>query len=216
MLVDGAPVGKPAHPVTDASTITLTAADFPWVSRGALKLLAALDAFNLSPDGRVALDIGASTGGFTEVLLTHGAHRVYAVDVGQGQLAAKLAGDPRVIVLDKTNARDLTPALIPDPPGCIVCDASFISLRLVLPAALALAQPGAWLAALIKPQFEVGKGRVGKGGVVRNPDLHQEVCETIRTWLETQDGWRVQGIVDSPVLGPDGNREFLIGASKAL
>ena len=183
----------------------------PYVSRGGVKLAHGLKHFDIDPQDLVALDIGASTGGFTDVLLRGGARRVYAVDVGHGQLDWRLRNDPRVIVLEKTNARHLTRALIPEPLGLVACDASFISLELVLPAALALCAPGAWLVALIKPQFEVGKGRVGKGGVVRDPALHAEVCEKVAGWLEAR-GWRVQGITESPLTGPKGNREFLIGA----
>ncbi|MGE0723409.1 MAG: TlyA family RNA methyltransferase [Alphaproteobacteria bacterium] len=187
----------------------------PWVSRGGLKLVAALDRFAIDPLGAIALDVGASTGGFTDVLLARGAARVYAVDVGHGQLAWKLRQDPRVVVLERTNARHLTAAEVPDPVDLVVCDASFIGLETVLPAPLALAAPGAALVALIKPQFEVGRARVGKGGIVRDPALHQEVCDRIRGWIDGLPGWRTVGIVDSPVLGADGNREFLICARRA-
>ena len=187
-----------------------------YVSRGAHKLIAGLDAFAIDPDGLVCLDVGASTGGFTDVLLSRGAARVYAVDVGYGQLDARLRGDPRVGVLERTNARHLTAAQIPEPINLVVCDASFISLRLVLPAALALTRPGARLVALIKPQFEVGKGQVGKGGVVRDPALHEAVCADITAWLDGLPGWTVSGVVPSPLLGPAGNREFLVGAARAV
>lgn len=186
-----------------------------YVSRGAHKLIAGLDAFGIDPAGLVCLDVGASTGGFTDVLLGRGATRVYAVDVGYGQLDARLRGDDRVVVLERTNARHLTAAQIPEPIDLVVCDASFISLRLVLPAALALTAPGARLVALIKPQFEVGKGQVGKGGVVRDPALHEAVCADIEAWLAGLPGWSVRGIVPSPLLGPAGNREFLVGAVRA-
>ncbi len=162
----------------------------------------------------VCLDIGASTGGFTDVLLTRGAARVYAVDVGHGQLAWKLRQDPRVVVLERTNARHLSADQVPEPVELIVCDAAFIGLETVLPAPLALAAPAARLVALIKPQFEVGRARVGKGGVVRDPALHQEVCERIRAWLAGLPDWRVLGVTQSPVLGPEGNREFLIAARR--
>ena len=158
------------------------------------------------------MDIGSSTGGFTDVLLSRGAARVFAVDSGTNQLAWKLRQDPRVTVLEQTSARVLTPTQIDALCGWVVCDASFISLRTVLPAPLALARPGAWLVALIKPQFEVGRGRVGKGGVVRDPALHEEVCREIAAWLGGQSGWRVLGVAASPLRGPAGNREFLIGA----
>jgi 23S rRNA (cytidine1920-2'-O)/16S rRNA (cytidine1409-2'-O)-methyltransferase len=182
----------------------------PYVSRGGLKLARALDHFAIPVAGRVALDVGASTGGFTDCLLQRGATRIYAVDVGTNQLAWKLRSDPRVVSMEKTNMRDVTSALIAEPVELIVCDASFIGLRTVLPAALALAAPGAHLAALIKPQFEVGRGRVGKGGIVREPELHEEVCETISQWLAVQEGWRVLGVVESPITGAEGNQEFLI------
>jgi 23S rRNA (cytidine1920-2'-O)/16S rRNA (cytidine1409-2'-O)-methyltransferase len=162
--------------------------------------------------GAIALDLGASTGGFTDVLLARGAARVYAVDVGHGQLAWKLRNDPRVVVLEGVNARNLTAREIPEPPGVIVCDASFIGLEVVLPASLALAAPGAHLVALIKPQFEAGRGKVGKGGIVRDPDVHADVCRRIEAWLGALPGWSVIGIVESPITGQEGNREFLISA----
>lgn len=188
--------------------------DHPWVSRGGVKLAHALDHFAIDPKGLAVLDVGASTGGFTDVALTRGAARVYAVDVGHGQLAWKLRTDPRVVVLERTNARNLTAIEVPEPIDLIVCDASFIGLRTVLPAALGLAAPGARLVALIKPQFEVGRGRVGKGGVVRDPALHDVVCATIRDWLAGEAGWEVLGIEPSPILGPEGNIEFLIAARR--
>jgi 23S rRNA (cytidine1920-2'-O)/16S rRNA (cytidine1409-2'-O)-methyltransferase len=188
--------------------------DHPWVSRGGLKLVRALDQFAIDPAGAVALDIGASTGGFTDVLLSRGAARVYAVDVGYGQLAAKLRSDPRVVLLERVNARHLTRTQVPEPVDLIVCDASFIGLEVVLPAPLALAAETAGLVALIKPQFEVGKGRVGKGGVVRDPALRREVCDRIVAWLDAQPGWRVEGLIESPILGADGNQEFLVHARK--
>jgi 23S rRNA (cytidine1920-2'-O)/16S rRNA (cytidine1409-2'-O)-methyltransferase len=177
-----------------------------------VKLDHALAHFAIDPKGLVCLDVGASTGGFTDVLLTRGAAKVYAVDVGHGQLAWKLRQDARVVVLERSNARHLTRAEVPEPVQLIACDASFIGLETVLPAPLALAAPGAWLVALIKPQFEVGKERVGKGGVVRDPALHAEVCERIAGWLGAQPGWRVLGVTQSPIAGPEGNIEFLIAA----
>jgi len=182
----------------------------PWVSRGGLKLAHALDSFAIAVAGRIGLDVGASTGGFTDVLLQRGAARVYAVDVGHGQLAWKLRNDPRVVLLEKTNIRHVGPAQIAEPVDIIVCDVSFIGLETALPAAMALVTAGAHLVALIKPQFEVGKGRVGKGGIVRDPALHQEVCDRLGAWLAAQPGWRLQGIVPSPIEGADGNREFLM------
>jgi 23S rRNA (cytidine1920-2'-O)/16S rRNA (cytidine1409-2'-O)-methyltransferase len=205
---------KPGHAVADDIPLEVRGRDHPYVSRGGLKLAAGLDAFGLDPSGRVALDIGASTGGFTDVLLRRGAAKVYAVDVGHGQLDWTLRNDPRVVVLEKTNARKLSRAEIPEAPGAVVCDASFIGLEIVLAPALDLAAPGAFLVALIKPQFEVGPEKVGKGGVVRDPALHAEVCERIKAWLAARAGWRVLGVSESPILGPEGNREFLIGALK--
>jgi 23S rRNA (cytidine1920-2'-O)/16S rRNA (cytidine1409-2'-O)-methyltransferase len=187
--------------------------DHPWVSRGGIKLAHALAHFAIDVSGLIALDIGASTGGFTDVLLQKGAARIYAVDVGHGQLAWKLRQDPRVVVLERVNARYLTAEQVPEPPAIVVCDASFIGLETVLPAALSLAKPEAQLVALIKPQFEVGPERVGKGGVVRDPALHREVCERIAAWL-TGRGWDVAGIVESPIRGPEGNIEFLVYARR--
>lgn len=205
---------KPGQQVTEDISIELKGQDHPWVSRGGLKLIEALDHFEIDPTGAVCLDIGASTGGFTDVLITRGAARVYAVDVGHGQLAWKLRSDDRVVVLERTNARYLTEELVPEPIDIVVTDASFISLKTVLPAGLDLARSSARLMALIKPQFEVGRGQVGKGGVVRDPDLHDEVCRDIEEWLVGRGDWRVDGIVPSPILGPEGNREFLIVATK--
>jgi len=189
--------------------------DHPWVSRGGLKLAHALEHFGLSATGKTCLDVGASTGGFTDVLLAHGAAKVHAVDVGHGQLAWKLRNDPRVVVHEKTNARYLTRDQVPDPIEALVCDASFISLMTLLPAPLALCAPGAWAVALIKPQFEAGRGAVGVKGVVRDPAVHADVCARIRAWWAALPGWRVLGITDSPITGPEGNREFLIAARLA-
>ena len=205
---------KPGALLASDATLSVRAVE-EHVSRGAYKLIAGLDAFAIDPAGLVCLDVGASTGGFTDVLLRRGAARVYAVDVGYGQLDARLRADPRVVVLERTNARHLTAAQVPEAVDLVVCDASFISLRTVLPAPLARAGPGARLVALIKPQFEVGKGRVGKGGVVRDPALHDEVCAQISEWIDRLPGWRVLGIVPSPLIGPAGNHEFLIGAQGA-
>lgn len=194
--------------------VTVRGKDHPWVSRGGVKLAHGLAHFGLSPAGRVGLDIGASTGGFTDVLLAGGAARVYAVDVGHGQLHWRLRSDPRVVVLEKTNARHLSREQIPEPVDLIVSDVSFISLTRALPAALALTRPGARLVALIKPQFEVGRGQVGKGGVVRDPALHAAVQARITAWLEDQPGWRAIGTVPSPITGPRGNIEFLIAGRR--
>ncbi|MFN4312313.1 MAG: TlyA family RNA methyltransferase [Ferrovibrio sp.] len=207
---------KPGQAVAADVPLELRGKPHPWVSRGGVKLAHAIGHFALSPQDRICIDVGASTGGFTDVLLQHGAAKVYAVDVGEGQLDWKLRNDPRVVVLEKTNARHLNAALVPDPIDCVVCDASFIGLQIVLPAALALARPGAWAVALIKPQFEVGRERVGKGGVVRDLALHEEVCVRIRDWWDALPGWRVIGIEPSPILGPEGNREFLIAAEKDI
>ena len=207
-------VDKPGQLLADDAALALRGEDHPWVSRGGLKLAHALAHFSIDPGGAVALDVGASTGGFTDVLLQRGAARVYAVDVGRGQLDWKLRNDPRVIVLERTNARHLTSAQVPEEIDLVVCDASFIGLGTVLPAALALTHPGARLIALIKPQFEVGKARVGKRGVVRDPALHAEVCARIERWLAETMGWHVLGIAESPILGPEGNREFLIAAER--
>lgn len=201
--------------IDEDTAIEVRSSAVPYVSRGGLKLAHGLDHFKLDPGGVVAIDVGASTGGFTDVLLKRGAARVYAVDVGHGQLDWRLRNHPDVIVLEKTNARYLTSDQIAEPVDLVVCDASFISLRLVLPAALTMVKPGGFLIALIKPQFEVGKGEVGKGGVVRDPVLHRRVCDDISRWLEDEQGWIVQGIVQSPITGPKGNREFLIGASRS-
>jgi len=204
---------KAGTSLADDTPLELKGRDHPWVSRGGIKLAHALEHFSIDVTGAVALDIGASTGGFTDVLLSHGAARVYAVDVGHGQLAWKLRQDPRVIVLERVNARHLSATEMPEAPDIIVCDASFIGLETVLPAALALAKPRAKLVALIKPQFEVGPERVGKRGVVRDPALHREVCERIAQWLE-DIGWKVEGIAESPIRGPEGNVEFLIHAQR--
>ena len=185
--------------------------DHPWVSRGGIKLDHGLTYFGIDVAGMTALDVGSSTGGFTDVLLSRGAARVYAVDVGTNQLAWKLRQDERVVVHEQTNARDLTRDLIPEPIDIVVCDASFISLAKVLDAALDLARPGAWLVALIKPQFEAGRSEVGKGGVVRDPAVHARVCAEVAAWVEGR-GWRVIGVEPSPITGPEGNVEFLLGA----
>jgi 23S rRNA (cytidine1920-2'-O)/16S rRNA (cytidine1409-2'-O)-methyltransferase len=205
---------KPGISIAADQPLELRGQDHPWVSRGGLKLAHALDHFAIDPAGGIWLDVGASTGGFTDVLLSRGTARVYAVDVGHGQFAWKLRQDPRVVVLERTNARHLTRAQIPDAVDGIVCDASFIGLEVILPAALVLAAPTTHLIALIKPQFEVGPSQVGKGGIVRDPELHRDVCARIADWLDRQPGWSVLGLTDSPVTGADGNREFLIAAKR--
>ncbi len=205
-------VDKAGQPLPPDAPLTVKGQDHPWVSRGGLKLDHGLRHFGLSPSGLVCLDVGASTGGFTDVLLAAGAAKVHAVDVGHGQLAWKLRSDPRVVVHERTNARHLQ---LDEPVGAVVCDASFIGLRTVLPAPLAACAPGAWAVALIKPQFEAGPELVGKNGVVRDPAVHQAVCDTVATWWASLPGWTVLGIEPSPITGPEGNREFLIAASLA-
>jgi len=207
-------IDKAGQNLAEDAPLEVRGRDHPWVSRGGLKLLQGLDHFAIDPTGLTCLDVGASTGGFTDVLLNRGAVKVYAVDVGHGQLAWKLRNDSRVVVLERTNARHLTRAEVPEPVELIVCDASFIGLETLLPASLALAAPGARLIALVKPQFEVGKGQVGKGGVVRDPELHAQVCARIEAWLGAREGWRVLGLTESPILGPEGNKEFLIAAAR--
>ncbi|MBV9521202.1 MAG: TlyA family RNA methyltransferase [Alphaproteobacteria bacterium] len=205
---------KPGQMLPPETPLECRGKAHPFVSRGGVKLTHGLDQFAIDPAGATALDIGASTGGFTDVLLRRGARRVYAVDVGHGQLDWRLRQDPRVVVRERCNARHLTSAEIPEPVDLITCDASFIGLRTVLPAAVDLAAPVAALVALIKPQFEVGKARVGKGGIVREAALHDEVCTEIAAWLGNRTGWRVVGIAQSPISGADGNVEFLIGARR--
>ena len=207
---------KPGLQVRPDIDLALKTAGPRWASRGAEKLLAGLGAFALDPAGMTAIDVGASTGGFTDVLLAGGAARVYAVDVGYGQLDHRLRTDPRVVVLERTNARHLTRAHVPEPVDLVVCDASFIPLHIVLPAALDLAKPDAWLVALVKPQFEAGREEATKGqGVIRDPAVHEQVCADAAAWIEGL-GWTVLGVAPSPLLGPKGNREFLLGARRGL
>jgi 23S rRNA (cytidine1920-2'-O)/16S rRNA (cytidine1409-2'-O)-methyltransferase len=212
--VNGKVVIKPSQTVIGGAAIQYEKAH-PYVSRGALKLAAALDHFKLSPDGLVCVDIGASTGGFTEVLLERGAARVYAVDVGHAQIHAKLRRDPRVNLRDGVNARDLSAAHVPESFGAVVADVSFIGLRLALPPALAMAAPGTWLVALVKPQFEVGRFAVGKGGIVRDGDAQDAALAEIEKWISSVDGWNALGHMESPIQGGDGNREFLLAARKS-
>ena len=207
-------VDKAGEALADGAAIEVRGRDHPWVSRGGIKLAHALEHFAIDVTGLVALDIGASTGGFVDVLLTKGAARVHAVDVGRGQLAWKLRQDKRVVVHDGVNARYLNAEQIGEPVDLVTCDASFIGLATVLPAALALARPRAQLVALIKPQFEAGPGAVGKGGVVRDPEIHRAVCEAAIAWVAAQ-GWEVVGIAESPITGPAGNKEFLLYARRA-
>jgi 23S rRNA (cytidine1920-2'-O)/16S rRNA (cytidine1409-2'-O)-methyltransferase len=214
VTVDGAPARSASQPVPDGAVLTYADAH-RWVGRGALKLDHALSLWPVAVEGRTVLDVGASTGGFTEVCLERGAARVYAVDVGSGQMHPRVVADPRVINLEQTDARDLTSCLIPDPPRLIVCDASFIGLAKVLPAALSLAAPDADLVTLVKPQFEAeGPRGAGKKGVVKDPGAHQSALASVSAWLEGQ-GWTVQATAESPVTGGDGNIEFLLWASRS-
>jgi len=207
-------IDKPGQMLAEDAPIEVKGRDHPWVSRGGIKLAHALDHAGWDVAGAVAIDVGSSTGGFTDVLLSKGAVRVYAVDSGTNQLAWKLRQDDRVIVHEQTSARILTEAHIPEPVDLIVCDASFIGLAKVLEVPLRFAKPGARLAALIKPQFEAGREEVGKGGVVRDPAVHQRVCDEVAAWL-TASGWSVEDVVQSPITGPEGNVEFVILAHRA-
>ena len=213
VLVNGVAIKKPSDMIAQDARVEAQK-PYPWVSRGGLKLEAGLARFNIDAKNRICLDVGSSTGGFTDVLLAKGAQKVFAVDVGQGQLHEKLRADRRVVSLEQTDARHLDRMLVPDMPSLVVCDASFISLKLVLPKALELAAPEAFLVALIKPQFEAGRAAVREGkGVVRDEAIHEAVCEDLAKWL-AETGWSVLGIVPSPIEGGEGNREFLIGAQK--
>jgi 23S rRNA (cytidine1920-2'-O)/16S rRNA (cytidine1409-2'-O)-methyltransferase len=207
--VDGTRVDKPGQTVPDSASVSLIKKASPYVGRGGLKIEAAIKQFPVDIKDKVILDVGASTGGFTDCLLQHGAGKVIAIDVGYGQLAWKLRQDPRVEVLERTNIRHLKPGDIKEAINAAVIDVSFISLRLVVPPVSDLLLSHAFIIALIKPQFEVGKGKVGKGGVVRDPDLHQEVIESLALFFK-DSGWSVEGHIPSPILGPKGNREFLM------
>jgi 23S rRNA (cytidine1920-2'-O)/16S rRNA (cytidine1409-2'-O)-methyltransferase len=204
-------IEKAGQAIDAEAPLTVKGRDHPWVSRGGIKLAHGLDHFGWDVTGSVAIDVGSSTGGFTDVLLTRGAESVFAVDSGTNQLAWKLRQDPRVIVLEQTSARILTAVHIPQSVDLIVCDASFIGLAKVLERPMSFAAPSARLLALIKPQFEAGRDEVGKGGVVRDPAVHARVCQEVELWL-AQSGWQVDGITQSPITGPEGNVEFLIGA----
>jgi len=206
-------IAKAGDLLAEDAALDVRGRDHPWVSRGGIKLDHGLTFFGFDVTGAVALDIGSSTGGFTDVLLGRGAAKVYAIDVGTNQLAWKLRQDPRVVVHEQTNARNLTAGIVSEPVDIIVCDASFISLSKVLAAALDFARPGGKLVALVKPQFEAGREEVGKGGVVRDPGVHQRVCDEAVAWVASQ-GWRVIGVTTSPITGPEGNVEFLLGATK--
>ncbi len=206
-------IAKAGDMLSDAAPLEVRGRDHPWVSRGGIKLDHGLAHFGWDVAGCVAIDVGSSTGGFTDVLLARGAARVYAVDSGTNQLAWSLRQDARVVVLEQLSARALTAAHVPEPVDLIVCDASFISLMKVLPVPMGFARPLARLLALIKPQFEAGRADVGKGGVVRDPAVHDRVCRDVAGWLE-QQGWPVAGITPSPITGPEGNVEFLIAAQR--
>jgi len=206
-------IDKAGQAMAEDAPLSVRGKDHPWVSRGGIKLAHALDHMGWDVAGAVALDVGASTGGFTDVLLQRGAAKVFAVDVGTNQLAWSLRQDPRVIVHEQTNARYLTGEIVTEPVDIIVCDASFISLAKVLDKALDFARPGGRLIALIKPQFEAGRAEIGKGGVVRDPQVHARVCEEVGAWLESRS-WSVEGVTPSPITGPEGNVEFLIAARK--
>lgn len=206
-------LAKPGDMLAEDEPLDVRGKDHPWVSRGGIKLDHGLTHFGFDVTGAVALDVGSSTGGFTDVLLSRGAAKVYAIDVGTNQLAWKLRQDPRVVVHEQTNARFLTAKQVPEPIDIVVCDASFIALAKVLEAPLKLARSGAKLVALVKPQFEAGREDVGKGGVVRDPEVHERVCTQAKGWVESQ-GWTVLGVTPSPITGPEGNVEFLLGAEK--
>jgi 23S rRNA (cytidine1920-2'-O)/16S rRNA (cytidine1409-2'-O)-methyltransferase len=206
-------IDKPGQQVAEDAAIDVRGRDHPWVGRGGVKLAHAIEHFGLDPKGAVAMDIGSSTGGFTEVLLEHGAEHVFAVDVGTNQLAWKLRQDSRVTVLEQTNARALTAAQIDRPCDWVVCDASFIGLAKVLEVPLRLAAERCTIVALIKPQFEVRREEVGKGGIVRDPALHERVCGEVREWLEA-GRWTILGITESPITGTEGNVEFLVAACR--
>jgi 23S rRNA (cytidine1920-2'-O)/16S rRNA (cytidine1409-2'-O)-methyltransferase len=206
-------IAKAGELVAAEAALTVKGRDHPWVSRGGIKLDHGLAHFGFDVRGAIALDVGSSTGGFTDVLLSRGASKVYAIDVGTNQLAWKLRSDDRVIVHEQTNARDLDRTIVPEPIDIVVCDASFISLAKVLDRAVDLARAGAALVALVKPQFEAGREEVGKGGVVRDALVHQRVCDEAAAWVKSR-GWRVCGVERSPITGPEGNVEFLLGAVK--
>jgi 23S rRNA (cytidine1920-2'-O)/16S rRNA (cytidine1409-2'-O)-methyltransferase len=215
VTVDGAAETRPARMVRVSAQITVRDPAKGYVSRAALKLIAGLDGFGYDPVGRTILDLGASTGGFTQVLLERGAEHVISVDVGNGEMDASLAADPRVTPIEGLNARHLERAHLGGRPvEAITADLSFISLKLALPAALSLGASGAWGVFLVKPQFEVGRTALGKGGVVRDPELARETADALAAWLDEQDGWRVEGLLPSPLAGGSGNQEFLLGARR--
>lgn len=213
VFVGGHRVDKPGQKVPQDAAVEVKGRDHPWVGRGGVKLDGAIRLFGLEPAGAVAMDIGSSTGGFTQVLLHHGAEHVFAVDVGTNQLDWRLRNDPRITVLEQTNARELTTAQINRPCNWVVCDASFISLAKVLDVPLKLAAPTCRLVALIKPQFEARREEVGKGGIIRDPAVHSRVCDEVTAWLEGS-GWTVDNLAPSPITGTEGNVEFLVSAHR--
>lgn len=215
VTVDGAVVDRPGARVGPDAVVVSSDTAAGYVSRAALKLAAGLERFSYDPAGRAVLDLGASTGGFTQVLLERGAKAVIALDVGHGQLDPSLAKDSRVMALEKTNARDLVETMLPLRPEALVCDVSFISLRLALPPALNLTEPGAWAVLLFKPQFELGPAALSKSGVVRDPTAARAAAGDCAAWLEADMGWRVDGIEPAPIAGGDGNQEYLVGARRA-
>lgn len=210
------PLKKAGEQLPEDTAFLIKGQEHPWVSRGGIKLEHGLKYFDFTAKNITAIDVGASTGGFTDVLLHHGAQKIYAIDVGHGQIAWKLRSDERVIVMEKTNARALTSDHIPEMVDAVVCDASFISLKTVLPPALNFVKKGGWVIALIKPQFEAGRADVGPKGVVRDTNVHERVCKEITEWLTSLGEWNIMGLEKSPITGPEGNIEFLIGAQKIL
>ena len=214
VFADTRKIDKPGQQLASDSPLEVRGRDHPWVSRGGIKLAHGLDHFGWDVAGAVAMDVGSSTGGFTDVLLTRGGARVYAIDSGTNQLSWKLRQDPRVVVHEQTSARILTPAHVPEPIDLIVCDASFIALAKVLEVPLGFAAPAARALVLVKPQFEAGREEVGRGGVVRDPAVHERVCAAAAAWFEA-NGWRVDGVTASPITGPEGNVEFLLAARRA-
>lgn len=213
--IGGALATKAGQMVSDGVNIVVDDPAQAYVSRSALKLIAALDRFGLSPQGLSCLDVGASTGGFTQVLLARGARHVTALDVGHGQLDKRLLDDPRVLSLEGLNARELTQGDLPAPPQAVVSDVSFISLKLALPPALSLAEPGAWVVMLVKPQFEAGREAIGKGGMLKDPSSGPTIAANLETWLNSLGGWQSFGVIPSPIAGGDGNQEYLLAGRKA-
>ncbi|MBX9457758.1 MAG: TlyA family RNA methyltransferase [Rhizobium sp.] len=215
VTVAGGVAVKAGQLIEDDAEISVDDPAQAYVSRGALKLIAALDHFGLSPDGLDCLDVGASTGGFTQVLLERGAKHVMALDVGHAQLASKVAEDPRVTNLEGINSRELAANMLDAPVQAIVADVSFISLKLALPPALEMAEPGSWVAMLVKPQFEAGRENVGKGGMLRDPSTAPDIADDLESWLNSLGGWQSLGVIPSPITGADGNREFLLAGRKS-